>query len=522
VYAPLGLGQHLEKTLAGQMQHTYFPVSLKQLGATIRFHDLVEGSFHAGGFRVTTRYLNHPAMTLGYRLEADGGTLVYATDHEPHSPEQAQGVADVEQLAKGEVAVHQEDRRHADFIAGADVLIHDAQYVAAEYPAKLGWGHSTVEYVIDVALTARVSTLYLFHHDPSRTDEQLDAVVEACRQRVARSGLPLEVHAAAEGQSFEVGRRAQANPRPSASRPVLATHHALASKSILIALKDGREDAIVAEALGGEGFTLVRPEAGRPLVEQLETLQPALVLLDHEYREGGEDARSLVAALRRSSDALLKDLPVVMVRRAGAGGDKVEGEDFRAGATDVLTAPFTIPYVRARARAWLLRTQMRWLAAPPPPDEAARLDALRKLQILDTPPDERFDRIVRLTAQVLDVPIAAIGLMDAHREWFKSRHGFPLAEVPRDASLCAYAILERDAFSVTDMFDDNRFADMPPVVDEPHVRFYAGVSLREPGGHAVGALCVMDTRPRRLNPEELQSLKDLAALAQDALQAGVR
>ncbi|HZN92501.1 MAG TPA: MBL fold metallo-hydrolase, partial [Myxococcales bacterium] len=179
VYAPLGLGQHLEKTLAGQMQHTYFPVSLQQLGATIRFHDLVEGSFHAGGVRVTTRYLNHPAMTLGYRLEADGGTLVYATDHEPHSPEHASGGGDIDG--------HLEDRRHAEFIAGADVLIHDAQYIAAEYPAKIGWGHSTVEYVIDVALAAKVRTLYLFHHDPSRTDDQLDALVEQCRQRVAKA-----------------------------------------------------------------------------------------------------------------------------------------------------------------------------------------------------------------------------------------------------------------------------------------------------------------------------------------------
>lgn len=163
---------------------------------------------------------------------------------------------------------------------------------------------------------------------------------------------------------------------------------------------------------------------------------------------------------------------------------------------------------------------MRWLAAPPPLDEPARLDALRKLQILDTPPDERFDRITRLAAQVLDVPFAAIGLMDAHREWFKSRHGYPLSEVPRDVSLCAYAILEKDSFSVDDMFDDNRFADMPGVSDSPNMRFYAGVSLKEPGGQPVGALCVMDTRPRRLNPEELQSLKDLAALAQDALRAG--
>ncbi|HEY8207852.1 MAG TPA: MBL fold metallo-hydrolase [Myxococcaceae bacterium] len=505
VYAPLGLGQHLEKTLAGQMQHTYFPVSLQQLGATIRFHDLVEGNFQAGAFRVTSRYLNHPAMTLGYRLEVDGGTLVYATDHEPHSPEHAGG---------GHIDRHQEDRRHAEFISGADVLIHDAQYTAEEYPAKMGWGHSTVEYVVDVALAAKVRTLYLFHHDPSRTDDQLDALVEACRQRVARSGQPLEVHAAAEGTSFEVGRSEKPPGRKSAELKNLASHQALASKTIVIALGDPAEDAIVGQALESEGFTLVRPEAGGSLLEQIASLRPALVLLDEAYREGEHAALTMVMALRAHPDALLRDLPVVMVRHGGAGTP----EDFRAGASDVLTAPFSTPYVRARARAWLMRTQTRWLAAPPPPDELARLDALRRMKILDTPPDERFDRITRLAAQALDVPYAAIGLMDAHREWFKSRHGFPLAEVPRDTSLCAYTILEKSAFSVDDMFEDHRFADMPTVSDAPHMRFYAGVSLKEPGGHPVGALCVMDTRPRRLNTEELQSLQDLAALAQEALR----
>jgi len=510
VYAPLGLGQHLEKTLAGQMQHTYFPVSLQQLGATIRFHDLVEGTFQAGGVRATTRYLNHPAMTLGYRLEADGGTLVYATDHEPHSPEHASGGGDIDG--------HPEDRRHAEFIAGADVLIHDAQYTAAEYPAKLGWGHSTVEYVIDVALAAKVRTLYLFHHDPSRTDDQLDALVEQCRQRVAKAGAKLEIHAAAEGSSFEVGKSDKPLKRTTSERKALATQYALASKSIVLALSNPVEDATVTEALGGEGFTLVRAEPGHSLLELLEKIQPALVLLDEGYRDGDRPAAAVVSALRASSDPLLRDVPVVMVGRGSTTGL----EDFQAGATDVLTAPFTVPYVRARARAWLLRTQMRWLAAPPPPDEPARLDALRKLQLLDTPPDERFDRITRLAAQVLDAPYAAIGLMDAHREWFKSRHGLSLAEVPRDVSLCAYAILEKGAFSVDDLFEDHRFADMPTVADPPHMRFYAGVSLKEPGGHPVGALCVMDTRPRRLNPEELQSLQDLAALAQDVLKIPAR
>jgi len=89
IYAPKGLGQNLEETLAAQMQYTYFPVTLAQSGGTIRCHDLVEGTFEAGGVAVTAQYLNHAALCLGYRLEADGVTVVYATDHEPHARLQA-------------------------------------------------------------------------------------------------------------------------------------------------------------------------------------------------------------------------------------------------------------------------------------------------------------------------------------------------------------------------------------------------------------------------------------------------
>jgi len=85
IYAPRGLRESLQDTLAGQMEYTYFPVELDQLGATIRYHDLIEGSLNVGDIAVTARYLNHPALTLGYRLHADGATMVYSCDHEPHS-----------------------------------------------------------------------------------------------------------------------------------------------------------------------------------------------------------------------------------------------------------------------------------------------------------------------------------------------------------------------------------------------------------------------------------------------------
>src|ERR671931_1762502 len=184
LYAPGGLGQHLEATLAGQMEYAYFPITLAQLGATIRYHDLVEGSFDLDGVRVIARYLNHPALTLGYRLEVGGMALVYATDHEPHS-RHLPNASSLAGAASPDSPVHQEDQGHIDFLTGAGLVIHDAQYTAEEYLQKAGWGHSPVEYTVDVALAARAKRLALFHHDPLRDDEALDRLGGACRLRVA-------------------------------------------------------------------------------------------------------------------------------------------------------------------------------------------------------------------------------------------------------------------------------------------------------------------------------------------------
>jgi phosphoribosyl 1,2-cyclic phosphodiesterase len=128
IYGPKGLGQSLRETLAGQMQYTYFPISLDRFGATVRYHDLVEGAFDIGDVKVSTHYLNHPALTLGYRLETDGLVVVYACDHEPYS----------RNLATGQGEITGQDLRHAEFLKDADLLIHDAQYTAAEYPSKVG------------------------------------------------------------------------------------------------------------------------------------------------------------------------------------------------------------------------------------------------------------------------------------------------------------------------------------------------------------------------------------------------
>ena len=199
IYAPGGLGQALETTLAGQMEYTYFPVALDQLGATIRYHDLAEGTFEIGSARVTAQYLNHPALALGYRVEVGGVSLVYATDHEPHEACPASARA-----SGGVDPVHGEDRRHVTFLAGADLVIHDSQYTDREYPEKKGWGHTTVEWSVDYALAAGAKCLVLFHHEPLRDDDGMDRVLVMARER---AGPALDVIAAIEGEAIELPER---------------------------------------------------------------------------------------------------------------------------------------------------------------------------------------------------------------------------------------------------------------------------------------------------------------------------
>jgi len=139
------------------------------------------------------------------------------------------------------------------------------------------------------------------------------------------------------------------------------------------------------------------------------------------------------------------------------------------------------------------------IKAPLPHNEAQRLRALRELLILDTPPEERFDRIAAFAAKEFDVPMALVSLVDRDRQWFKSNFGLEDRETPRDTSFCGHAISERDALVVPDALEDPRFRDNPMVVGKPYIRFYAGCVLRLPYGQVVGTLCVLDRRPRRFD-----------------------
>lgn len=509
IYGPRGMGPTLQEVLAGQMQHTYFPVTLDQMGADIGFHDLVEGTFEVGDIEVTAWYLNHPALTLGYRLRADGVTVVYSTDHEPRS----------KLLALGrEIPPVGADERHARFLEGADLVIHDAQYTAAEYEEKQGWGHSTVEYVVGTARAAGARRLALFHHDPARTDDQLDAIVEDVHAGLPQAGPAFEVFAAAEGQALHIDAQAPdpARPKPDVlelsnrakttpvgrSTVMLLVHDVELRKPLLQALTDGDHRCELPADVDEAWASLVASP-------------PQLLIVERDADRAG---LALCRRLRSQPGAALRKLPVVVVSHQEHPEDGATAQ--ACGVSDFFYAPFTSAYARARIHGWLMRVEPRWRPAPLPPDENARLAALRALQLLGSGPEERFDRVTRIAGSLFDVPVALVSLVDADSQWFKSCFGMDATSTPRDQAFCAHAILDDDVLMVPDAHLDERFAGNPLVEGPPHVRFYAGVPLTLPDGARVGTLCLLDHRPRVLDAQQLDLLRDLGHMVEQELVQG--
>lgn len=504
IYGPRALSQSLRDVLAGQMDYTYFPVALNAFAANVHFHEVVEGGFSINEVRVTTQYLNHPALTVGYRLEADGAAVVYASDHEPHSPHAGEGHA--AEAESGDVA-------HVDFLRDADLVIHDAQYTAGEYPAKLGWGHSTIEYAVDVAAAANVRQLALYHHDPARNDDAVDQLIEAARKRAASLESELVVTAAAEGAAIELRGAANANKfAPFLPSGLVKPISSVADELMLIAGAAAEDRNLLTAAAKADGITNVSDVPIAKLKEAVSNHNPSLIVLGDA---GGADPVSLCAELRSLQSDEAQDIPIIVIAdQTRVPSDKGES----AGVTDWLTRPYSLQYARSRLRAWMMRAMLRWRKAALPEDEEERLAAVYRLGLLDTPAEERFDRHARIAAAALDAPIALVTLIDRDRQWYKSHHGFDFSETARDVGFCSHAILDDDPLVVSDALQDDRFADNPVVVGDPHVRFYAGVPLHAADGARVGAFCIVDQKPRRLSAAQLRMLKDIARLVEEELE----
>jgi diguanylate cyclase (GGDEF)-like protein len=157
--------------------------------------------------------------------------------------------------------------------------------------------------------------------------------------------------------------------------------------------------------------------------------------------------------------------------------------------------------------------------APLPENESQRLRSLRALNLLDTPPEERFDRLTRVARRLFDAPIALMSLVDEDRQWFKSRPGIDFLQTPRDHAFCAHAILDEGVFIVRDALRDDRFRDNPLVTSFPEIRFYAGCPVKAPDGSPLGTLCVIDHEPREVADDDVDALRDLAGLAEQEIRS---
>jgi phosphoribosyl 1,2-cyclic phosphodiesterase len=200
-------GDSLEKVIGVQLSYQYWPIRLNELSAHIEYEELKqEDSVDLGdGLSLSTKYLNHPVLCLGYRFEYQGKSIVTAFDTEPFYnvfPTNKDDPAYNEEAAReGDQAAEAENRQVLDFIRGADILIHDSHYTGEEYKKHIGWGHSSYETAIDNALAAGVKKLICFHHDPGRSDSELAALETGFRQRHASD--PLEIIMAREGLIIE-------------------------------------------------------------------------------------------------------------------------------------------------------------------------------------------------------------------------------------------------------------------------------------------------------------------------------
>jgi phosphoribosyl 1,2-cyclic phosphodiesterase/CRP-like cAMP-binding protein len=334
VYGARGLDRTLEGSLSGQMQHTYFPVQLDELRAEITFEEVAEERFRVGPYRVTSQLLNHTTATVAYRLETASASIAYVTDHEPFWWERGHP----RQFHRFS---HPGEERHVAFVAGADVLIHDAQYADTEYPSKRGWGHSTIEYAVDLAVRAGVKLLVLYHHDPTHSDAWIRTQLTRARRRAEAQKGQLEIVAAAEGDELQLS----AGLAMSASDDnVLATP----TGRVLVVGTDRSIIEEVREALAPDGYQVATAD-------------------DSEMAVAGARARvDLVILVGPASESALLERTVTL--RAEPWGEKVpvlilastEGPG-AAGRlvdtiTDVLSRPFNPAMLRPRVRAWLARS----------------------------------------------------------------------------------------------------------------------------------------------------------------------
>jgi len=294
------------------------------------------------------------------------------------------------------------DLRHAEFVNRADLLIHDAQYTAEEYPAKVGWGHSTVEYVVNLGQFAQVKRVALTHHDPLRDDDAIDRLVANIRAKLRQNASSLDIFAAVEGQVVEV---APSPARGSARRAEefqaeMPIEPALAEWSVFLGVADTKLAADLSETIRAEGIHtkfFSNMDEARTLIAKD---RPSLAILEHDPPH--IDGMEMCRAIREQENDREHKLPVVMVatqenQAAGAA----------AGVTDWLIKPFTDAHTRTKIRAWALRVACQWMRGVIPEDDERRL-ARPSVHVRRAPTAQKGNENRRFSENVISADKSAL------------------------------------------------------------------------------------------------------------------
>lgn len=409
VYGPKSLSGSFEDTLAVQMQAEYFPITMSQLIADVNCHDLFEGHFKTKGVTVRTHYLNHTVLTLGYRLESGGVSIAYITDHEPYDHRLA---VDGYERKTGDVT-ETDDDRHVEFFDDVDILIHDCQYTASEYgKGKAGWGHSTVEYVVDVAIEAGVKQLALFHHDPNRTDEQVDELVEVARKRAkskGKSSLPF-IFAAAEGLSIDFpemkksdSRRRSSNLAGSMQAPngisSFAAENVVACLDCEVTFCESLK-----EELDNDNLTCHLCKDFDSLLEVTEQKKPQVIILNHCNPNGGAgNAVDVCQSITQKMDGWGVNVTFFIIAKTQADLEEGRASSNIVPVNNWITEPLSVDYIRTRIRMSILRKTCLWEQAPVPLYEEQRLKALHESKLMNLTNRESICCLGRIARQLFSV-----------------------------------------------------------------------------------------------------------------------
>ncbi len=204
-----GAREGLAGIFSSQMESPFFPIGLSQLPGHLTFEELRTMEFSIGQVKVRVAFANHPGVCVGYRLDTESGSVAYLPDHEPFHRLRSQPALPEALREKAAEFARAEDEKIAQFLHQVDVLILDAQFDAEEYANHTGWGHSSVDDAVELALRSEARKLFLFHHDPAHSDAKLDQMVQFARKLASQSGKRLEVEAASEGLKCELSPAAK-------------------------------------------------------------------------------------------------------------------------------------------------------------------------------------------------------------------------------------------------------------------------------------------------------------------------